>query len=223
MKKPLLKPLFLVLTFLTLNLVLAVSVDLDQLDIAKFTLSPDTEKTLQFNQEEYILKAESVTDSELKLSFSPNNLAVTAKKEKPVEIDLDNDKEPDFSLTYLSILDQTATLEVKKIGIPNEEAEEDKGFEIPKPKIPEIGSILTTLKANLKIPIIILVVIIILIILVKSYKKRASPERFYRKAEVLHREAQEFHEDGDEETAQELYDKAEEMREKARELENQEV
>jgi hypothetical protein len=214
------KKLLLAITILlSLNLVLAANVDLDELDIAKFSLTTDEEKTINFKETEYIVTSDSIIASEIKLSFNPNNLAITAKKDKSQEVDLDNDKETDFTITYLSNLDSVATLELKKLGLP--ETEEEKPSPIANLNPTEqLQGIVDTLKANFKVLIYGLVVLIILIIIVRSYKKRANPNRLYNRAESLHREAQEFHEDGDEETAQELYDKSEELREKARDMEN---
>ncbi|MAG45446.1 MAG: hypothetical protein CMH63_01585 [Nanoarchaeota archaeon] len=215
--------LFALTIILALNVALAANVDLDQLDIAKFSLTTDEEKTINFEETEYIITTDSITPSEIKLFFSPNNLVITAKKEKPIEIDLNNDREVDFSLTYLTNLDAVTTIELKKTDLPEDEMDDESSpISDLNPK-DQVNDILASIKANLKFLVYAVIVLIVLIIIVKSYKKRANPERLYSKAEALHKEAQEFHKDGDEETAQELYDKAEELREKARDMENSEV
>jgi hypothetical protein len=197
--------------------VLAANVNLDELDIAKFTLSEDEEKTIQIKETDYSITADSVTANEIRLAFQPSNLALAIRAEQTIDnIDLNNDQEAEFSLTYISNVDKTATLELKKPGAESEVMEEEEEI-TQDTQLPDTQALSSALKQNLKF-IIGGVVILIILILIFSRGKN-NPEKLYVKAESLHREGQEFHEDGDQETALELYDKAEELREKARELE----
>ncbi|MBI2105229.1 hypothetical protein HYT56_00150 [Candidatus Woesearchaeota archaeon] len=194
---------------------LAANVNLDELDIIKFSIAEGESKTVQFNNVEYNLFADLVIDAEARVTFQPGNLALAIKKEQSLDdIDIDNDGKIDFSISYLSNVDKKATIELTRL---NPETAETGEKEEEKNELPKAEAITAALKQNLKY-IIGAVVVLIILILVFS-KRKGNPEKFYRRAEDLHREAQEFHEDGDEETSLELYQKAEELREKARGLE----
>ena len=202
---------------LSLATVSAADIDLDEYDINKITLTQNIEKTLNYDKETYTIIPDLVNENELKLTFSPNNLAITIKKESSAEVDINNDQTPDFEISYLVNVDKTATIEFKKPET-TENSTEGEELEVPN----KVKEAMAMIKENMKLLLGGIVVLIILMIIVKR-SKRVNTEKLYRKAESLHREAKEFHDDGDDETASELYEKAEELREKAREMENQEV
>ena len=189
---------------LLLSNVLAADINLNNLDVIKFTLEEGKSKTIGFNQKEYSLLSNSVSETEVKLDI--NNLTISINKESAVDADLNSDGKTDISITYLANVEKTATLEVKKVGVVKE----------------EIGDTTekSPLKFNSKTVIGAIIIVILILIALSAVRKTKNPEKLYRKAESLHKEAQEFHEDGDEETASELYEKAESLRERARELEN---
>ncbi len=202
----------ILLTFLILvPIVLSATVDLDKLDVVKFSLSESDEKTLQFNGVEYNLKADSVSDEEIKLTFLPVNYITAVGKDKRADIDIDDDNEIDFSLTFVSAKDNTISLEARRVGAKKVKTETNN--------LPDAAAIANALRQNLKYVLGGVAVLVIIILIAVVSRRKGNPEKVYRKAEELHREAQEFHEDGDEETAAELYEKAEEYREKARGLE----
>ena len=208
--------LIILALILVLPVVSAADINLDDLDVIKFTLTEGEDKVIQFNEEEYTIFADLVVDAEARVTFQPGNLALAIKREQSLDdIDIDNDGKIDFSISYLSSVDKKATIEIERLNLEAAAAEEKS--EEKKSGLPSAEAITSALKQNLKY-IIGAVVVLIILILVFS-KRKGNPEKFYRRAESLHREAQEFHEDGDEETASELYQKAEELREKARVLE----
>jgi len=205
----------LLLILILMPVVLSANVDLDELDVVKFSASEGDEKTIQFNDVEYTLKADSVSVNEIKITFLPVNYIASVAKDRKADIDIDNDNEIDFSLTLISSADKTASLEARRIGAKKTgtgEAETDE-------ELPNMADLSNALKQNLKLIGGAVVVLIIIILIVAFSRRKGNPEKLYRRAESLHMEAQEFHEDGDEETAAELYAKAEEFREKARNLE----
>ena len=192
---------------------LSANVDLDELDLVKFSISEGDEKTLEFNSEEYNIKADSVSDDDAKLTIMPANYATVVGKDKKADIDIDDDNEIDFSLEFVSSSDKTVSLEAKRIGPKKINADASGNG------IPNAAAISNALKENLKFIGVAAAVLVIIIMIVAFSKRKGNPEKIYRKAEALHMEAQEFHEDGDEETATELYERAEEFREKARSVE----
>lgn len=203
----------LLLMLILIPVVLSANVDLDELDVVKFSASEGDEKTIQFNDVEYTLKVDSVLENEAKLTFLPVNYITSVLKDRKADIDIDDDNEIDFSLTLISSADKTASLEARRIGAKKTgTGEADKG-------LPNVADLSNALRQNLKLIGGAVVVLIIIILIVAFSRRKGNPEKLYRRAESLHMEAQEFHEDGDEETAAELYTKAEEFREKARNLE----
>lgn len=211
--KPLLKAILLLILIL-IPAVRSANVDLDKLDLVKFSISESDEKTMQFNDEEYIIRADSISGEEAKLTILPANYETIVGKDKKADIDINDDNEIDFSLTFVSSNDKTMSLEAKRIGAkkPGSESEKQKA-------LPDAEAISRIFKENMKIISIVVAVLIIIILIIAFSKRKGNPEKFYRRAEALHMEAQEFHEDGDEETAAELYERAEELREEARSLE----
>ncbi len=206
--KPLLKAVLLLLLIL-MPAVLSANVDLDELDVVKFSMSEGDEKTLQFNSEEYTVKADSVSENEAKLTIMPANYATVVGKDKKADIDIDDDNQIDFSFEFISSSDKTVSLEAKRIGAKKTDVK----------TLPDAAAISNILKGNLKVIGIAAAVLIVIILIIAFSRRKGNPEKFYRRAEALHMEAQEFHEDGDEETSAELYERAEELREKARSLE----
>ena len=221
------KPLYLSIMKLRLNValllflilipaVLSANVDLDKLDAVKFSIAQGDEKTLQFNGAEYKVRADSVSDNEARLTFLPVNYAAAVGKEQKADIDIDEDSEIDFSLTFVSSADKTVSLEAKRIGPKKIKAETDSG---KSKSLPDITVLSNALRQNSKYVLGAGAVLVVIILIVVVSKRKGNPDKWYRKAEDLHKEAQEFHDDGDDETAVELYEKAEEFREKARGLE----
>lgn len=208
----------LLLILIFIPVVLAANVDLDKLDVVKFSISQGDEKTLKFNDVEYKIRADSVSENDAKLTLLPVNYETVVGKEQKADIDIDDDNEIDFSLTFVSSADKSVSLEAKRIGAKKVKAEGEE-----KQGLPNLTNLSNTLKQNLKFIAGVLAVLIIIILIVAFSRRKGNPEKLYRKAEDLHREAQEFHEDGDEETANELYERAEEFREKARSLEKGEM
>lgn len=207
----------LLLAFILIPAVLSANVDLDKLDLVKFSISEGEEKTVQYNNVEYRILADSVSEDEVRVTFLPDNYAIAVGKEKTVNVDLKDDQENDFSVFYSSSSGKKASLEIKRIGprVAAEVKEEEKEQQA----LPGIENITNALRQNSKYVIGAGVVLVIIILIIVVSRRKGNPEKMYRKAEDLHREGQEFHEDGDEETASELYEKAEEFREKARGLE----
>ncbi len=202
--------------------VLAANVDLDKLDVVKFSVSQGDEKTLQFNDVEYKIMVDSVSENDAKLTLLPVNYETVIGKEQKADIDINDDNDIDFSLTFVSSTGKSVSLEAKRIGTKKVKAEgEAEGEE--KQGLPDLANLSNILKQNLKFIAGVLAVLIFIILIVAFSRRKGNPEKFYRRAESLHMEAQEFHEDGDEETAAELYTKAEEYREKARSLEKGEM
>ncbi|MBS3151592.1 hypothetical protein J4443_04390 [Candidatus Woesearchaeota archaeon] len=210
--------LALLLLLILMPAALSANVDLDKLDIVKISIAESEEKTLQFNKVEYKAMADSVTDDEAKLTFSPGNNVFAVKKEKPADVDLDDDNKIDFSVSYLSFSGNKASLEFKRLNFEAATGEEKQAQQIP-----DLSSISNALEQNLKFIAGAVAVLVIIVLIMAFSRRKGNPEKLYRKAEDLHREAQEFHEDGDEETAAELYERAEEFREKARSLEKGEI
>ena len=212
----------LLLILILMPAALSANIDLDGLDIVKFSISEGDEKTLQFNGIEYNVKADLISENETKLTILPVNYATIVGKELKADIDIDDDNEIDFSLAFVSSADKTVSLEARRIGAKKiksaEESEQEKAKELP-----DITAISNALKQNLKFIAGAAAVLIIIILIVVFSRRKGNPEKLYRKAEALHMEAQEFHEDADEETAAELYERAEEFREKARSLEKGEM
>lgn len=210
----------LLLLLILIPAVLSANVDLDKLDIIKFSINEGEEKTLQFNSVEYRIRADSVSENEAKLTFLPVNYATAVSKDKKADIDIDDDTEIDFSLTFVSVSSagKTVSLEARRIGAKKIKAE-SKSDSGKSKSLPDITVLSSALRQNLRYILGAGVILVVIILIVVVSRRKGNPERFYRKAEDLHREAQEFHEDGDEETASELYEKAEEYREKARGLE----
>src|SRR3989344_9269142 len=98
----------LLLILILMPVVLSANVDLDELDVVKFSASEGDEKTIQFNDVEYTLKADSVSVNEIKITFLPVNYIASVAKDRKADIDIDNDNEIDFSLTLISSADKTA-------------------------------------------------------------------------------------------------------------------
>lgn len=211
---------FLLLLLILIPAVLSANVDLDKLDAVKFSISQGDGKTLKFNDVEYKVKADSVSENEAKLTFLPVNYAAAVSKDKKADIDIDDDGEIDFSLTLVSSSDNTASLEAKRIGAKKMKAGAgaDSGPEKSK-SLPDAAALSKALRENFKYVLGAASVLVLIILIAVFSRRKGNPEKLYRKAEDLHREAQEFHDDGDEETADELYQRAEEFREKARGLE----
>lgn len=207
----------LLLILIFIPIVLAANVNLDKLDVVKFSISQGDEKTLQFNDVEYKIRADSVSENEARLTILPVNYETAVSKNQKADIDIDDNTEIDFSLTFVSSTGKSVSLEAKRIGAKKVKAEGEKQG------LPNVDELSSALKQNLKFIAGFVVVLIIIILIVAFSRRKGNPEKFYRRAESLHMEAQEFHEDGDEETAAELYERAEEFREKARSLEKGEM
>ena len=209
----------LLLAFVLIPAVLSANVDLDKLDLVKFSISEGEEKTVQYNNVEYRVLADSVSEDEVRLTFLPDNYAIAVGKEQSVNVDLKDDQQNDFSVFYSSSSGKKASLEMKRIGPKVAVEVKEEGGAGGAGALPDMAAITTMFKQNLKYVIGAGVVLVIIILIIIVSRRKGHPEKMYRKAEGLHREGQEFHEDGDEETATELYEKAEEFREKARGLE----
>ena len=200
----------LLLAFVFIPAVLSANVDLDKLDAVKFSIAEGEEKTVQYNNVEYRVLADSVSEDEVRLTFLPDSYAIAVGKNGAVNVDLKDDQENDFSVFYSSSSGKKASLEMKRIGprvVAEVKEEEKEGGGAG--ALPDIAAITNVLKQNLKYIIGAGAVLVIIILIIIVSRRKGHPEKMYRKAEGLHREGQEFHEDGDEETAVELYEKAE--------------